>query len=59
MFHLERPDVFAPEDLGLRIAVSNAYGVPPEKAAGVMEKMREAWSPYNTVAARVLWQSRH
>lgn len=59
IFFLERPDVFAPEDLGLRLAVSQAYGVPPEKAAGVMEKMRGKWSPYNSVAARVLWKSRH
>jgi DNA-3-methyladenine glycosylase II len=58
MFHLRRPDVFAPEDLGLRIAVSQVYGVPPARAARVMERQREAWSPYNSVAARVLWQSR-
>ncbi|MES2153508.1 MAG: DNA-3-methyladenine glycosylase 2 family protein [bacterium] len=58
IFHLERPDVFAPEDLGLRLAVSMAYGVEPERAAAVMERAREAWSPYNSVAARVLWLSR-
>ncbi|HUR60915.1 MAG TPA: DNA-3-methyladenine glycosylase 2 family protein [Candidatus Thermoplasmatota archaeon] len=59
LFHLQRPDVFAPEDLGLRLGVANAYGVPPEKAAAKMEQMREKWSPYNSVGARVLWQSRH
>jgi DNA-3-methyladenine glycosylase II len=58
LFHLERPDVFAPEDLGLRLAVAQAYGVPPDGSTKVMEAMRPAWSPYNSVAARVLWQSR-
>jgi DNA-3-methyladenine glycosylase II len=58
LFHLHRPDVFAPEDLGLRLAVAEAYGVPASKAAKVMERQRPAWSPYNSVAARVLWQSR-
>lgn len=58
LFHLQRPDVFAPEDLGLRIATSLTYGVPPEKAAAKMEAMRPLWAPYNSVAARILWQSR-
>jgi DNA-3-methyladenine glycosylase II len=58
MFHLRRPDVWAPEDLGLRIAVSQTYGVPEPKARTVMEKQRDAWAPFNSVAARVLWQSR-
>lgn len=58
MFHLHRPDVFAPEDLGLRIGVSQVYGVPETKAAEFMATKREAWAPYNTVAARVLWQCR-
>ncbi len=58
MFHLQRPDVLAPEDLGLRIAVSNAYGVDPDEAADFMVARRPLWSPYCTVAARVLWLSR-
>lgn len=58
MFHLHRPDVLAPEDLGLRLAVADAYGVPPEKAPDVMAARHPAWSPYASVACRVLWQSR-
>lgn len=58
LFHLHRPDVLAPEDLGLRLAVADAYGVPPEKAAQVMLQQQAKWSPYCSVAARVLWQSR-
>ncbi len=58
MFHLERPDVLAPEDLGLRLAVANAYGIDPDAAAAYMMAKQPAWSPYCSVAARVLWLSR-
>jgi DNA-3-methyladenine glycosylase II len=58
MFHLQRPDVLAPEDLGLRIAVANAYGIDPDEAADFMAERHPQWSPYCSVAARVLWQSR-
>ena len=58
IFHLHRPDVLPVEDLGLKLAVSETYGVPPEMAAQVMAEHRELWSPYCSVASRVLWQSR-
>lgn len=58
MFHLHRPDVLPTGDLGLRLAVADVYGVPVEEAAAVMASRREAWSPYCSVASRVLWQSR-
>lgn len=58
MFHLHRPNVLPTGDLGLRLAVSEAYGVPPEMAAQVMDEHRERWSPYCSVASRVLWTSR-
>ena len=58
MFHLHRPDVLAQEDLGLRLAVSEVYKVAPQDAAGEMLARRGRWSPYCSVAARVLWQSR-
>ncbi|MHB8634584.1 MAG: DNA-3-methyladenine glycosylase family protein [Thermoplasmatota archaeon] len=58
IFHLGRPDVFAPEDLGIRLAVAGAYRLPPHRVAPFMARRRARWSPYNSVAARVLWQSR-
>ena len=58
IFHLHRPDVLAPEDLGLRIAVSQFYGVPMEGTAAWMQDAGPKWSPYASVAARVLWQGR-
>ncbi|MHB1260732.1 MAG: DNA-3-methyladenine glycosylase family protein [Thermoplasmatota archaeon] len=58
MFHLHRPDVLATGDLGLRLAVADVYKVPENEAADEMLARREQWSPYCSVAARVLWQSR-
>lgn len=58
IFHLHRPDVLAPEDLGLQIAVSQAYRVPRAKAAAKMRKMGPVWSPYNSVVALALWNWR-
>lgn len=58
MFHLHRPDVLAQEDLGLRLAVADVYQVPVDQAADEMLARRERWSPYCSVAARVLWLSR-
>lgn len=58
LFHLNRPDVLAPEDLGLQIAVANAYGVPRAKAAEQMRRMHPKWSPYSSVVALALWNWR-
>lgn len=58
MFHLQRPDVLPTGDLGLRIAVADVYKVPVHEAAQEMTSRRERWSPYCSVASRVLWQSR-
>lgn len=58
MFHLHRPDVLATGDLGLRLAVADVYKVPVQEAADEMLSRRERWSPYCSVAARVLWLSR-
>jgi DNA-3-methyladenine glycosylase II len=55
LFHLQRPDVVAPEDLGLRIAVARAYKVPPSRAAKIMLQRQPSWSPYGSLASLVLW----
>ena len=59
IFHLHRPDVLAPEDLGLQLAVARAYSVPRASAKKKMEKMGPLWSPYSSVAALSLWHWRH
>lgn len=58
LFHLHRPDVLPHEDLGLRMAVAEAYKVPVHEAADEMMARRTKWTPYCSVASRVLWNSR-
>lgn len=59
LFHLARPDVCPWEDLGVRLAVERFYGVPEQEAAAwIRDEARARWSPYNSLAARVLWNAR-
>ena len=57
MFHLQRPDVVAVGDLGLRRAVMQRYGLPALPDAAEMARIAEAWRPYRTLANRFLWRS--
>jgi DNA-3-methyladenine glycosylase II len=57
MFTLGRPDVFAPDDVGLQRAMMHLYGwqeLPPR-----IERIKAAdvWRPYRTVACLHLWHS--
>jgi DNA-3-methyladenine glycosylase II len=57
MFTLIRPDVFAPDDVGLQQAVKRLYGwgeVPPRST---LEAFAERWKPYRTTASWHLWHS--
>lgn len=57
MLHLERPDVVASSDLGIRRAVMIAYGLPTAPAADGVAALAETWRPHRTLACRVLWAS--
>jgi DNA-3-methyladenine glycosylase II len=57
MFHLERPDVLAVGDLGIRRAMERAYGLPELPLPAQMEEIAEPWRPYRTLACRYLWAS--
>jgi DNA-3-methyladenine glycosylase II len=59
MFTLQRTDVFAPDDLGLKNAMIKLYGwkTPPDKIK--LEKQAAKWSPHRTLASRYLWASLH
>jgi len=57
MFHLERPDVLAVGDLGVRRAVERAYGLPGLPAAAQLRALAEPWRPHRTLACRYLWRS--
>lgn len=57
MFHLQRPDVLATGDLGIRNAVQRAYDLEARPAPKDVEILAEPWRPHRTLACRVLWRS--
>ena len=57
MFQLERPDVLAVGDLGIRRAVERAYGMPDLPSAAELIELAEPWRPYRSAACRLLWAS--
>lgn len=57
MFQLERPDVLAVGDLGVRRAAQLAYGLPSLPSADDLRALAEPWSPHRTLACRYLWRS--
>ena len=57
MFHLQRPDVLAVGDLGIRRAVMVRYGLPELPAPAELEAIAEPWRPHRTLACRFLWRS--
>jgi DNA-3-methyladenine glycosylase II len=57
MFTLDRPDVVASGDLGIRRAVMLRYGLPTMPTAAEVDEIAERWRPYRTLASLFLWQS--
>ncbi len=57
MFHLQRPDVLAVGDLGIRRAVMLAYGLDSMPDAATVTRIGEPWRPQRTLACRYLWAS--
>jgi len=57
MFQLERPDVLAVGDLGIRRAVERAYGLPGLPSAAELAALAEPWRPWRSMACRILWRS--
>lgn len=55
IFRLGRPDIWAIDDLGLRNAVKNRYGIDPTKAN--LLSVAEPWRPWRSVASWYLWRS--
>lgn len=58
LFHLHRPDVSVPEDVGLQDAVARFYGVARKEAPAFLRNRAPLWSPWNSLAGRVLWEAR-
>lgn len=59
MFTLARPDVFAPDDVGLQRAIKNVYGFEAVGGRQALAQFADRWKPYRTVACWHLWQSLH
>jgi len=57
LFHLERPDVLAVGDLGIRAAMRNAYGLDELPSPSEMEEIAAPWRPWRSIACRYLWRS--
>jgi len=57
IFSLGRLDVFPHDDLGVRSAIRDNYGLDnlPDKETAI--KIAEPWRPYTTVASWYCWQS--
>ncbi len=55
MFSLGRADVFAPGDLALKEANRLIFGLPARQSHAEFRAQSLAWSPWRSVAARLLW----
>lgn len=55
MFTLQRPDIFAPNDLGLQTAVQRLYNLSSRPTPRELEEFACKWQPYRTIAAYHLW----
>ena len=55
MFSLGRADVFAPGDLALQEAAKLIFDLPARPKEKDLRAMADAWSPWRSVAARIMW----
>jgi DNA-3-methyladenine glycosylase II len=53
---LQRPDIWPSSDLALAIAVTNLKQLKSRPGPTELLNLAEAWRPYRSVAARMLWQ---
>lgn len=57
LFTLNRPDVFAPDDRGLQIALEKNYNLDSKVSRQEIEKFAEKWQPFRSTASLHLWRS--
>jgi DNA-3-methyladenine glycosylase II len=58
LFSHGRPDVLPADDLGLMIGAQKLKGLDARPDAKALAQMGEAWRPWRSVAARMLWHYR-
>src|SRR5262249_10990286 len=54
---LKRPDIWPDGDIALATAVGKIRQMKARPSFSELAKIAEAWRPYRSVAARMLWQS--
>ncbi|CUH88319.1 DNA-3-methyladenine glycosylase [Phaeobacter sp. CECT 5382] len=59
MFSLGRADVFAPGDLALQEAARVLFALEERPKERALREMAKDWSPWRSVAARILWAYYH
>ena len=59
MFSLGHADVFAPGDLALQEGARMLYNQPDRPRESALRQMATGWSPWRSVAARMLWAYYH
>lgn len=57
IFSMNRPDVLAVDDLGIRSAVQKAYDLPERPGKSELLRIGEPWRPYRSYASLYLWES--
>ncbi len=57
IFSLGRPDVFAPDDLGIKSAIRNLYGLSELPTKEESLAIAAPWRPHSTLACWYLWRS--
>jgi DNA-3-methyladenine glycosylase II len=57
IFSLGRPDVFPHDDLGVRSAIRNLYGLDELPNKEISHRIASPWRPYATVASWYCWRS--
>jgi DNA-3-methyladenine glycosylase II len=53
---LKRPDIWPTGDVALATAVGKLRSLPQRPSFRQLAEMAEAWRPFRSVAARMLWQ---
>jgi len=59
LFALRRPDIWPVDDLGVVIAVQHVKGLNDRPGRAQMAEIGEAWRPWRSAAARLMWHYLH
>ena len=54
---LRRPDIWPQGDLALAQALQRVFALPVRPSAVIQQTLAAAWTPWRSVAARLLWQA--